>query len=76
MSYIREVRRASVKNGPECCLPQGATERDTLEWSMVEVLFSLMCDRVLEGIGVEGVASFVATSIRIIFVVLHEYCIA
>ena len=70
------VRRTSLNNEREWCSPQGTTEGDTFERSMVKVLRSLMCDGVFKGIGSEGVASFMATSIRIIFVFLHEYCIA
>ena len=43
---------------------------------MVEMVISLMSDRVIKRMGSKGVASLMTTSIRIIFVVLHEYRIA
>ena len=63
-------------NETEWCLPLGTTGGDTFEWSMVKVVISLMCDRVLEGMDLEGVTPFMATTIRIIFVVLNKYRIA
>ena len=43
---------------------------------MVEVMISLMSDRVLKRMGSKSVASLMATPIRIVFVVSHEYSIA
>ena len=57
-------------------VPRFPIRRDTHEWSVREVVISLVSDRLLERTSMKGKTAFIAASIRPIFVNLHEYRIA